>query len=85
MKPIFFLELHMNVHIDNKQEIRKNTQIWERNISPNMQFIGETFLQIILFLHIYLIFKSRTLRKTETFLVDQAKCTNHETRIFGQF
>ena len=23
MKPIFFLELHMFVHIDNKQEIRK--------------------------------------------------------------
>ena len=31
LKPIFFLELHMNVlivHIDNKQEICKNTQIW---------------------------------------------------------
>ena len=61
---IFVLELQSNVHIDYKQEIRKNTHILDWNLSPNMQLRAKKFLEKILLLSIYLIFRTRTLSKT---------------------
>ena len=53
---IFVLELQSNVHIDYKQEIRKNTHILDWNLSPNMQCRAKRIWKKSCFYLLYILY-----------------------------